>query len=58
MKETKKDFTKKWEVSILRLTNNGERFKVTRKHPDLAISETRIYSSKEDAKHQFDEWLK
>lgn len=53
MKET----TSKWEVSIIELHNGGERFKVTRRLPGLAVAETRLFQTKEEAKRQIDEWL-
>ena len=57
MVELKKHPVKKWEVSIIKLENDIERFKVTRRIPELNISETKIFTSKEEAKKQFDEWL-
>jgi hypothetical protein len=58
MTEIKKHFTKKWEVSIIELQNHeGNKFKVTRRLPELAVSETKIFKTKEDAKRQFEEWL-
>ncbi|HLC80764.1 MAG TPA: hypothetical protein VJG31_03245 [Candidatus Nanoarchaeia archaeon] len=59
MTETRLNFHKTWEVSIMRLENSaGIKFKVTRKMPTLYIAETRMFTSKEEAKRQFDEWLK
>jgi len=59
MIKTKKHLVKKWEVSFIKLSDGKEkRFKVTRRIPDLSISETRIYKSKKEAKKRFDEWLK
>lgn len=53
-----KHFVKKWEVSIIEL-HNGEitKFKVTRRLPELSVSETKVFTSKDDAKKLFDEWL-
>ena len=45
------------EVTIIELKNSVKRYKVTRRIPDLSISETLVFSSKEEAKKQFDEWL-
>jgi len=51
--------TKKWEVSIIEVENNiGKQYKVTRHIPELSISETKVFRSKEEAKNQFDEWLR
>lgn len=52
-----KHLTKKWEVSIIELRNHETRFKVTRRIPELSVAETKVFSSKEEAKKQFDEWL-
>tara|TARA_Y100000310_G_scaffold331403_2_gene404880 strand:- start:144 stop:320 length:177 start_codon:yes stop_codon:yes gene_type:complete len=52
-------YTKKWEISILEYENDvGKKFKVTRRLPDMAVAETKIFDNKEDAKRQVDEWLK
>ncbi|HLC96838.1 MAG TPA: hypothetical protein VJH97_05960 [Candidatus Nanoarchaeia archaeon] len=46
------------EISIIEIKGkDGIRFKVTRRIPDLSVSETRIFTSKEEAKRQFNEWL-
>ena len=48
----------KWEVSIIELKKNGrKKYKVTRRMPDMSVAETRIFSSKEEAMKQLDEWL-
>ena len=48
----------KWEVSIIELKKNGrKKYKVTRRMPDMSVAETRIFSSKEKAMKQLDEWL-
>jgi len=52
----KRDLTKKWEVSLMELENNS--FKVTRRFPALLIAETKIFKTKEEAKEQFEEWLR
>ena len=58
MDDTKEDLTKKWEISIIELENNkGRKFKVTRRMPDMAVAETKVFRSKEEAKKQFDDWL-
>jgi hypothetical protein len=55
----KKHFTKKWEVSITEIQNHkGKKYKVTRRLPELKVAETKIFKSKEEAKEQFEEWLK
>ena len=48
----------KWEVSVMELKKNGKtRYKVTRRMPGMSVAETRIFSSKEEAMKQLDEWL-
>ena len=50
---------KKWEISILEYENHiGKKYKVTRRMPDLSVSETKVFISIEDAKKQVEEWLK
>jgi hypothetical protein len=59
MVEIKKHPTKKWEISIIELKNNGgKRFKLTRRLPNLSVAETKFFRSKKKAKKQFDDWLK
>ena len=59
MSEIKEDLTKKKEVSIVELENHiGKKYKVTKRIPDLSVAETKVFRSKEEAKKQFDEWLK
>ncbi len=36
----------------------GRKFKVTKRIPELSISETKIFRSKKKAKEKFNEWLK
>jgi len=56
--ETKKHFTKKWEVSIIEIENSiGKKYKVTRRIPEMSVAETKVFRSKQDAKKQFEEWL-
>jgi hypothetical protein len=58
MPETNEHLTKKWEVSIMEFQNDlGKKYKVTRRFPEMSIAETKIFSSKEKAKLQFEEWL-
>lgn len=55
----KKHFAKKWEISFIELINGVEtKYKVTRKIPELSISETILFKSKEKAKKKFEEWLR
>lgn len=50
--------TQKWEVSILEFQEDSVvRYKVTRRLPEMAVAETKIFSSKKEALHQVDEWL-
>ena len=59
MSEIKENLTKKWEVSIVELENHiGKKYKVTKRVPELSVAETKVFRSKEEAKNQFDEWLK
>lgn len=59
MVETKKSFSKNWEVSIIEVENGvGKKYKVTRRVPSLMVAETKMFRSKEEARKQFDEWLK
>lgn len=37
--------------------NSGAKYKVTRRIPELSVAETKVFSSKEKAKGQFEEWL-
>lgn len=42
MAEVKKHIAKKWEISIIEFRNHiGKKFKVTRRIPELSISETK-----------------
>ncbi|MFH0752795.1 MAG: hypothetical protein V1914_04350 [archaeon] len=51
--------TKNWKVSIMEFQNNtGKKFKVTRRSPNLQAAETKVFKSREEAKKQFEEWLK
>ena len=46
-------------MSIIELNNGeGKKFKVTRRVNELSVAETKIFSSKDEAKKQFEEWLK
>jgi hypothetical protein len=49
---------KTWEVSIIEVKSSKRKwYKVTRRLPDLRVSETKIFSSKEKARKQFQEWI-
>lgn len=49
MNKVKKHSTKKWEVSVMELQNYiGKKFKVTRRIPELLVSDTKIYISEYD----------
>jgi ribosomal protein L14E/L6E/L27E len=55
----KEHLTKKWEISIMKIENTvGKKYKVTKHLADLSVSETKVFRSKEEAKKQFNEWLK
>ena len=58
MARIKKHFTQKWEISFAELENTvGKLFKVTRRLPAMAVAETKLFRSKEQALQQFNEWL-
>lgn len=58
MKETKQHPFKKWEVSIIEVQDGTNlRYKVTRRIAQLAVAETKLFTSKEAAKKQFELWL-
>lgn len=49
---------KRWEVSIIEMqAPDGLIYKVNRTMADMAVSETRMFATKELAKAQFEEWL-
>jgi hypothetical protein len=50
---------KKWEVSIMEIHQEGKvLFKVTRRLAEMSVAETNVFENKEEAKQQFEEWLK
>ena len=49
--------SQKWEVTIMELKENGEKYKVTRRIPGMSVSETKLFKSKEEAIKQLEEWL-
>lgn len=55
--EIKKHSIKKWEISIIEIKDNGKKYRVTRRLPDMSAAETKVFDSKEEAKKQFDKWL-
>ncbi len=58
MARIKEVITKKLEVSIVEFQNDvGKKFKVTRRIPSIAVAETKVFISKEEAKKQFEDWL-
>jgi len=51
--------SKKWEVTIIELENDiGKKYKVTKRIPDLLVTETRIFRKKEEARKQLNQWLR
>ena len=50
-------FSGKWEVSFLVLKENGSRYKVIRRIPELDVSETKLFKTRNKAEEQFKEWL-
>ncbi len=57
MKETIQHPTKRWEISIIELTNGETKFKVTRRLPEMEVAETKFLSTKEEVEQQIKEWL-
>ncbi len=58
MQESKEHFTKKWEISLIELENHiGKKYKVTKRISELSVAETKVFSSKQEAKEQMEEWL-
>ncbi|MFA6073398.1 MAG: hypothetical protein WC758_04760 [Candidatus Woesearchaeota archaeon] len=54
----KKDEFTGWEVSIIKLKEDElDKYKVTRRFPELTVAETKIFFSKKEALAQFEEWL-
>ena len=54
----KRHLTKKWEASFTEFMNSvGKIYKITRKIPELSVSEIKTFRSKEKAMLQFEEWL-
>lgn len=55
----KKHPYKKWEVSISEYkTATGTQWKVTRRMFEMSIAETKVFTSKEEAIKQYEEWLR
>ena len=56
--DIKKHPTQRGEVSIIEIKeNDAVQYKVTRRLPEMAVAETKIFSSKKDALLQVEEWL-
>jgi len=48
----------KWEVTCEEMSSpTGQVFKVTRRIPLLSVSETKFFSTKDEAKKQVEDWL-
>jgi len=45
-----------WEITLAELENGGKKYKVTRRMPNLTVAETKIFTSKEEAITQFEDW--
>lgn len=59
MTPTEKHHYKKWEVSIMEINQDNQFFyKVTRRLAEMSVAETKTFLNKEEAKQQFEEWLK
>lgn len=49
---------RKVEISIIELQDEkGKKYKVTKRSPEMSVSETRIFRSKKKAQRQLEEWL-
>lgn len=44
----------RWEVTIIKV--DKATYKVTRRIPDLSVSETKVFDSKKAAMQQFEDW--
>lgn len=44
------------EITLLEFKDNGKKYKVTKKVPELGISITKFFGNLNDAKSQVDEW--
>lgn len=56
MKEVKEN--KKWEVSIIELQEQeGKKYKVTHRVPEMGVAETKFFKTLNEARQQFEEWL-
>jgi muramoyltetrapeptide carboxypeptidase LdcA involved in peptidoglycan recycling len=59
MNGIKKNYFTKWEVSIIKIEDENEiRYKVTRRLAEMSVSETKLFKNLDEAKRQFEEWLK
>ncbi len=48
----------KWEISVITLySGKKKKYKVTRRVPELNVSETKVFKSKKKAKEQLEGWL-
>jgi predicted DNA-binding antitoxin AbrB/MazE fold protein len=48
-----------WELTIQKLqTKEGKIYKVTRRYPEYSVAETKIFTKKEEALKQIEEWSK
>lgn len=51
-------YNNKWEISIIELkSGKGKKYKATRRMPNMSVSETKIFKTKEEAIKQIQEWL-
>lgn len=57
--QEKEKHRKKWEVSILELEEYREkRFKVIKKIPAELMFESKTFETREEARKQFEDWIK
>tara|TARA_Y100000310_G_C20629950_1_gene788091 strand:- start:297 stop:449 length:153 start_codon:yes stop_codon:yes gene_type:complete len=46
-----------WEVTISEIKDNGKKYKVTRRMPEMNVAETKLFDSIDEAKKQLELWL-
>lgn len=55
---SKKHKFKKWIVSLIEVKDSkGSLYKITRRIPELSVSEIILFRSKKEAEKQFEDWL-
>jgi hypothetical protein len=54
---TQKHPVKQWEVSLISFPG-AKKYKVSGRIPELGVAETKVFNSIEEAKQQFERWLR